>query len=477
GQTPIKVYLINEKNRNLRWTLYTTTYTIRSSDFRDQVQLKISTGQKWDWERKGSPPIRENYELQVCADLAEKGELCSEPRSMGKLLNWIEFDPFHPPPSSITSWPAQFFFKVHDLQEVKSRQWSWCLTVDDPVIPYYALTYRGFGGQYLIDILWPCYVIREKTGELNKYDGIRAVLKFRFHDGIDYVNTLDSGEVNSILTSIITSISATNCDEAFNALKQLLGENWIHCGLTIKKEEKVYTEAEGWATVSKSDLSVENITTHGGDIEIMVKNRGPETLRSRVIPLKVIISDRFATRVYHKEYSLTSSVSSVPVNGILSISLGKDLGICLQDQSFTVGVELKPQGYWRDNNSSNNVMGKHFNLTFDPRPNLYFSGTEKIRVTRRGDEVKVRTTIGYDGLPWCLSPHKVALRVLKQGGTIIYERETQATQGPVEFTLSASEIKRLGGGKRSIIEVFLDWDHTINENNEIDNHEYTYYDF
>lgn len=243
------------------------------------------------------------------------------------------------------------------------------------------------------------------------------------------------------------------------------------------KSIKSYSEGEGWATVSESDLSIENIRTYGRDVEIILKNHGPEPFYSRIIPLKVTISDRFATRVYHKEYSLTSSVSSVPVNGNMNISLGADLGICLQDQSFTVGVELKPQGYWRDNNSSNNVMGKHFNLTFDPRPNLYFSGTEKIRVTRRGDEVKVRTTIGYDGLPWCLSPHKVALRVLKQGGEIIYERETQATQGPVEFILSASEIKRLGGGKRSIIEVFLDRDNTINENNETDNHEYVYYDF
>lgn len=169
--------------------------------------------------------------------------------------------------------------------------------------------------------------------------------------------------------------------------------------------------------------------------------------------------------------------SSIPVNGLTHIYLGADLGICLRDRSVTVGVKLKPQGYWRDDNSSNDVKGKHFNLTFDPRPNLYFSGARPIRITRSGDEIKVKTSVGYRGKSWCLSPHVVRLRLVKPGGEIIYREDKRATRGPVEFVLSDRVVRRLGGRDHVAVEVFLDWKDDIKESNEDDNHKYVYYDF
>ena len=244
--------------------------------------------------------------------------------------------------------------------------------------------------------------------------------------------------------------------------------------VTKVKALHAFPAGEGWTTVSHSDLAIENIRVHGRDIDIMVVNHGPEPFRGTVIPLEVTVSDRFSSRTYQKEYHPRVSI---PVNGVMSISLGGDLGICLQDTSFTVGAKLKPQGYWTDDNPSNDSRGKHFDLTIDPRPNLYFAGRRALRITRRGDEVKVRSIIGYDGPEWCLKAHTVRLRLTKPGGEIIYRRDIQTERGPVEFTLSASEVRRLGGREHVAVEVFLDWWDVIKEKAENDNWRYVYYDF
>ncbi len=244
--------------------------------------------------------------------------------------------------------------------------------------------------------------------------------------------------------------------------------------VTKVKALRAFSAAEGWTTVSHSDLAIENITVHGRDIEIVVVNHGPESFRGTVLPLEVTVSDRFSSRTYPKEYHPRVAI---PVNGVMPISLGGDLGICLQDTSFTVGAKLKPQGAWTDDNPSNNSRGRHFDLTIDPRPNLYFAGRRALRITRRGDEVKVRSIIGYDGPDWCLRSHTVRLRLTKPGGEIIYRRDLQAERGPVEFTLSASEVRRLGGREHVAVEVFLDWWDVIKEKNENDNWRYVYYDF
>lgn len=223
-------------------------------------------------------------------------------------------------------------------------------------------------------------------------------------------------------------------------------------------------------------MAIEEVTPYLRDIRIKVVNHGPETCYAQFIPLKITLTDRYATRTFTKRFHLSSSI---PVGGRRYVYLGRHLGICLWDTSFSIGVEFDSERDWVDENASNDSYWKHFDLSFDPRPNIYFhdSGRGKIRIRRRGDQVTVRVLPKFEGRSWCKRPYTVRLRLFKQEGGLFYERDLQTEEGPVEFTLSASEVRRSGGGDNVLVEVFLDWWDDVKENNESDNWEFTTYDF
>ncbi|RLA87223.1 MAG: hypothetical protein DRG40_00925 [Deltaproteobacteria bacterium] len=242
------------------------------------------------------------------------------------------------------------------------------------------------------------------------------------------------------------------------------------------KSKPVFTAQEEWVTVTHSDMAVEEVVPYYGDMRIKVVNHGPETCYGQFIPFKVTLTDRYAHRTFRKRFRLPSSI---PVGGRRYVYLGRDLGICLWDTSFTIGVEFDSERDWIDENASNDSYWKHFDLSFDQRPNIYFhdSGRGKIRIRRRGDQVTVRVLPKFEGRSWCKRPYTVRLRLFKQEGGLFYERDLQTEEGPVEFTLSASEVRRSGGGDNVLVEVFLDWWDDVKENNESDNWEFTTCDF
>lgn len=473
GETPIKIYLVDPENEQRRWLLLVKRYAIVSRNYEDYADINFHSA-PWD----NPPPVDKRYEVQVCAEIANE-ERCSATFPFGHIKLWLD-DVQHLQGVSgnrIVQWPVQFEIKVHDYLNLQDRNWKWKVKVSLPWNEFEAYTFSISGGN-TISIIWPgvfrcngnpCLEPWETTeGEYSGPLTLKFVFQYETGEG-------RTGEIT--VSDVLFKEESATCEQAealFQGLQEFVQQFRQQRDI---QEESAYTDVEEWATVTHSDMAIEEVVPYLGDVRIKVVNHGPETCYGQFIPFKITLTDRYATRTFRKSFRLSSSI---PVGGSRFVYLGRDLGICLWDSSFSMGVEFGSERDWIDENASNDSYWRHFDLPFDPRPNLYFhdSGRGKIRIKRRGDRVTIRVLPKFEGKRWCRRPYTVRFRLVRSSDARIFcHEDVQTEQGPVELVLSASDVRRQAGESHIAIEVFLDWWDDVKEANEGDNHEYVFYDF